>query len=150
MGPTAALQARLGALLAGDTTTLAQASDANVIALVQSNTTYSPTLVAADLELADFDGSTEIAGATGAQLSGTDPATGDQIVTIKEPAGGWRWETTGVTNLPQTIYGFALLNEAKTTLYGYERLATPVTLTAADQVIDIGSATFRIIAGAMQ
>lgn len=145
MLPMKAVRLRIGTLLAADATTLAPATDANTIALIKSEFTLEEDLVAADVDLADFDGSTPIAGATGAQQEGIDPATGDQIVTIKDPAGGYRFETTGVTNLPQTIYGYGLFNDDQTVLLGLALLDEPVTLTEANQVINLGKVDLNIV-----
>lgn len=145
MLPTRTVRQRIGTLLAADASSLAPATDANKIALVQNDFTPNQDLVAANLDLADFDGSTPIAGATGAQQTGLDPVTGQQIITIKDPAGGYRWITTGVTNLPQTIYGFALLSNDLSTLIAMEKLTEPVTLTASGQVINLGSANMTIV-----
>jgi len=114
-----------------------------------SNTNEEETLVAADIDLATFDGSTPIDGALGTQQCGVDPATQDQIVTIKEPLGGWRFETTRVTNLPQTIFGMALLSNDLATLLGYERFDVPITLTASGQVINPGVVNMRMVAQPM-
>lgn len=149
MLPMLALRLQLGELLAADDTTLAPAGAANKIALIAGPVTPDENLVVGDIDLASFDGSTPIAGATGTQQAGIDPVTGDQIVTIKEPAGGWRWESTGVTNLPQTIYGFALLDATLAELLAIGMLPVPVTITAAGQEINIGTATFRFVASPM-
>lgn len=143
MLPIKSIRLALGELLAADIPTLAPAT-ANKIALVIANFVPTETLVVGDLTLADFDGATPIAGATGAQQAGVDPATGEQLVTIKPPAGGYRWETTGVTNLPQTVYGYALLDNAGTGLLATALLPTPVTLDAVGQEINIGEVTIAI------
>jgi hypothetical protein len=144
MLPVIALRLSLGSLLAADVTYLAQAA-ANKIALVMANFVPGEQLIFADLTLATFDGSVPIAGVGGAQLTGEDPATGDQIVTIKEPAGSWRWVTTGVTNLPQTIYGYALINNAGNVLYATQLLPAPLTLNAVGQEINLGTAKMTMV-----
>lgn len=145
MLPVKAVRLQLGELLAADATTLAPAMSANKIALVQSAFVPSETLVIGDLTLATFDGSTAKAGATGTQQVGNSPATGDQIITITEPIGGWRWETTGVTNLPQTIYGFALIDNAGAVLLGTALLPTPLTLQEAGQEINLGAVQMTMV-----
>lgn len=145
MLPTKAVRLQLGELLAADATTLAPAMDANQIALVKSAFVPDENALIADFTLADFDGSTPIAGATGTQQVGNDPATGDQIITIKEPAGGWRWESTGVTNLPQTIYGAILMDDGGTTLLGMMLLDTPLTIAEAGQEINLGSVKMTMV-----
>ena len=138
MTPTQTLREQAMKLLAADPTTLAPAADANLVKLVKTNFTPSESLVYGDLDFADFDGSTAIECGTGTQPEGLDPGTADSIIDIKAPAGGFRFETTGVTNLPETIYGYALVNNAEDTLLASGLLDTPITLTAVNQVINLG------------
>jgi len=145
MLPMKAVRLQFGELLAADTTTLAPAVNANKIALIANDFNLNELLEVADLTLADFDGSAPIAGATGTQLAGIDPLTGEQIVTVKEPIGGWRWEMTGLTVPTQTIFGYALLKSDLSVLYGAQRLPAPITLQAIGEQIDIGSAQIRIV-----
>ena len=137
MIPTLALRQKAMQLLAADTATLAQAANENVMILVMDDFAPSEETVLGDLTEATFDGYAAIDGALGAQPEGLDPANNDSIVDILPAAGMFRWETSGVTNLPMTIYGFALLNAAKNVLYACERFETPVTLTAAGQRVDV-------------
>jgi len=149
MQATRALREKAAQLLAADTATLAQAADPNHLVLIAANFLPSENLVAGDLVPATFDGATPLEVELGVQLEGLDPATSDAIITIGPPAGGWRWETTGITNLPQTIYGYALMNEAETTLFGAATLTTPVVLTGINQVINLPAVTFRQLAGSL-
>jgi len=144
MTPIKAIRESLGALLAADTAWLATVT-ANKISLVMAAFTPSEDLVFADLTLATFDGSTALSAGTGEQQVGNDPLTNEQLVTIKEPAGGWRWETSGVTNLPQTIYGFALSDNTLATLLATALLDTPITLTEAGQEINLGTVRFTVV-----
>lgn len=108
--------------------------------------TYTPNLVLADLTLADFDGSTPIAQ-DAVPSTYTDPLTGDSVIALTAPAGGFQWVTSGVTNLPQTIYGYALTDAAGTTLVAVtDPLTTPIPLTATGQGIDAGELGFRVTA----
>lgn len=136
---------KVGTLLAADADTFAPAADENKIALIMSDFTPSETLTIGSLTLATFDGSTPIAGTVGAQQTGLDPANGDQILTIKDPAGGYRWITTGVTNLPMDIYGFILLNDAGDEWYAIEKFDSPIHLDAVGQEINIGKAIIRFL-----
>lgn len=145
MLPMKAVRLQLGELLAADPTTLAPAALENVIALIAEDFAPTENLVAGDLVLADFDGSTPLDGVAGAQEAGTDPLTGEQIVTITEPAGGWRWEMTGLTVPEQTIYGFALLNSTLATLLAIQHLPAAITLNEVGQQIDIGNAQLRLV-----
>jgi len=143
MFPMRALRLAIGTSLS-DTAPLDQVADANIIALVIAPFALDELLVVSDLTYADFDGSTPLAVELGTQQVANDPATGEQIVTLVEPLGGWRWETTGLTNLPQTVYGYALLTEASAELLAVEPLPAPITLSEVGQEINIGKARFRI------
>lgn len=142
MIPTLALREQAMKLLAADTTTLAPVA-ANKMALVKATFIPSEELAFADLTLADFDGSTPLATAAGAPPEGLDPATTDSIIDLKAPAGGFRWETTGVTNLPQTIYGYALVNDAVDTVLCAALFPNPIELTAVNQRVEDLQATLR-------
>ena len=144
MLPMILLRDQLGALLAADTTTLATVA-ANKIALVAAPFALDENLVPADLTLATFTGSTPIAGAAGAQGVGTDPATGEQIITILAPVGGWRFVCSAPPGAPETIYGFALLNAAGTKLFGAELLPLPITITLAGDEIDLGAVNITFV-----
>lgn len=147
MLPMIAIRQKLGTLLAADATTLAPAALNNKLALLKSAFTPNEAMVITDPTLvqADFATSTALSAGTGAQTEGIDPVSGDDVITILAPAGGWIWKVTALTNLPQTIYGFLLMNNAGTTLLALARLATPVVLTAVGQQVDIGVAEIRII-----
>lgn len=144
MLPMKAERLLIGTLLAADAGSFAPAVSANKVALIMAPFSLNEDLTAGALTLATFTGATPIAGSTGAQLTGLDPATFEQLITIKEPVGGWRWVTTNTVNLPQTIYGFALLDSTLATLLGVGMLTVPITLTDTGQVIDLGSITMRI------
>lgn len=149
MKTTKSLRAQAAFLLAADTTTLAQAADNNVIALIMEPFTPNETLTVGSLVLATFDGATPILVGLGAQPSAYDPNTDDVVISLKPPVGGFRFETTGVTNLPQTIYGFALLNEALDAVLAAELLPAPVTLTGINQGIDLNDVEIRQLANTM-
>lgn len=149
MIPTIAVRSKAAILLAADSATLAPAADANQMVCLQEPFTPSENLVMADLTPADFDGSTPIAVGVGTQPTAFDPNNNDMLIDLKPPVTGFRWETTGVTNLPQTIYGFALTNLAGDTLLGTERLAVPITLTAINQRVDAGAPFIRQLANSM-
>lgn len=138
MLPMKPVRKQLGELLGADATTLAPAANANKIALIKAAFVPEENMVPANVTLADFDGSDPLLAAVGAQQVGIDPATGAQIITIKEPAGGWRWETTGLTNLPQTIYGYGLFSNDMATLLGLALLPAPVQLSEVGQEINLG------------
>lgn len=149
MTPTTVIQSAVGTLLGADTTTLAEATPFVEVHLIKSPFTPAPTLVIGDLTLADFDGYAPLHAASAATQVFIDPATGDQIVQVREPAGGWHWATTGITNLPQTIHGFALTKADGSILYGAELLSPVVILNGSGQGLDVDQVHFRIPNGSI-
>jgi hypothetical protein len=130
-----ALRDRAMALLATDATTLAPVANQIYIALCKAPFIPAENLNFAGITLADFDGSTPIGVTVGAQPEALVPGTFDSRIDLSPPVGGFRFVTTGITNLPQTIYGFVLLDHAKTTLLASELLAQPVLLTVSGEVV---------------
>jgi len=145
MLPIKAVRLQLGELIAADATTLAPPALANIVRLVMAAFAAEENLVVADLTFATFDGSTALAAGLGTQQVGIDPVTLEQIVTIKEPAGGWRFEVTGATNLPQTIFGYALLTDGSAALLAVNQFLEPITLSAIGEEINLGTLKFTIV-----
>lgn len=138
MLPMIALREALGTLLAADVATLAPVA-ANKIALIAAAFANDENLVLGSLVFATFTGSAPKAGAAGAQGVGNDPATGQQIITILAPVGGWRFVCTVAPGAPETIFGFALTDSAGAVLLGAELLPVPITITLAGDEIDLGA-----------
>lgn len=136
-------------LLAADPATLAPVANAIYLALVKTNFAPSEGLVLADITLADFTGSTAIGVTVGAQPEGFDPATDASIIDLSPPVGGFRWVTGDVVHLPQTIYGYVLLNHAKTIVWGSALLVNPLVLSLAAQVVDIGDVRLSLAPGSI-
>jgi len=87
--------------------------------LVKAAFVPGANLVVGSLTPADFAGSTALANSSATILKYKDPATGEWLVEVPPPVGGWHWQTTSaVTNLPQTIYGWALVDNTSLILYG--------------------------------
>jgi len=133
-------------LLGSDTATLNNMATLRV-GLVKEPIVPGPGLAYGDLVFADFDGYAAKTPVAGVQPESVDPSNGDAILSIVPPAGGWRWETTGLTNLPQTIYGFALYNTAGTVLYAAEALAVPVELNGLNQSVNLPEVAMRFHQG---
>jgi len=145
MTPSDALVAQMASALA-TTPPLDQVTALNRVALVMEPFTPTRQTLLADLVLATFDGSTEKTVALGAQGSAQDPVTLQQIITIVEPLGGWRWVTSGTTNLPQSIYGFVLFDSSGPgPLLGSELLPEAITLTAIGQEVNLGTVKFTMV-----
>ena len=144
MTPTSSLLAAVAGAIANDTSALAQATFVHVY-LVKSPFVPGINLTVADLTKADFAGAGSKATTVAAAQAFQDPATNEWIIQVNEPVSGWHWQTTdGTTNLPQTIYGYALTNTGETTLWGTALLDTPALLNAAGQGIDVAQVRFRL------
>jgi len=143
--PMRAVRLQLGVLLAADTTTLAAASANKVALIIAPFNAADETLVLSALTLATFTGSTPIAGVAGGQTVGNDPATGDQVITIKAPAGGWLFECSAPPTPPQVVYGYCLVDDTVATLLGTEPLVTATTITNVGDFIDLGKIDLTFI-----
>lgn len=142
MTPGQTLINRLVALLAADATTLAPAASNNKVHLAIAAFTPAPALTPAGLTEATFTGYTALSAGLSTQQVFFDPATGNQILQILEPAGGWHWATTGSVGLPQTVYGYWLSDNGNTTVYGSAAFATPIVLGSSGQGVDIAQVRF--------
>lgn len=145
MLPTRAMRLTLGTLMAADTAHLAHAVTGPQVALIAAAFAPDEDLTLADLTLASFTDSDPIPATAGTQEVAIDPVTQEQLITLAEPAGGFRWVTGDATGLPQTIYGAALLDYAGAVLLGVQALPTPITLSAAGEQIDLGAVTLRFV-----
>lgn len=153
MVPTGAVASAWAALIGADTGTLAEATTFVAVHLAKAPFTPAPQLAIGGLTEATFTGATAIHAASAATQVSVDPATGDIIIQVREPAGGWHWATGDAVGLPQTIYGFYLTNAAGTTLLASDLMRsedgtpTPIVLSAAGQGIDIDQVRFRLPSG---
>lgn len=120
---------------------------------IKSDFTPGPTLVLANTDIADFDGSTAKTIASAARTATINPLTGNRQIVLPPPAGGIAWTTTGTTNLPQTIYGVALsisgTDVTDEKLYAATKFEEPVVLTAAGQLFESEDNTITINPGAI-
>lgn len=149
MTPTDTTTARVATLIATDTTTLDAALNVK-IRLSKAAFTPGPSTTPASITVADFDGYADLEKDAAAPNVYTDPATGDTVVELPAPAGGWSFETTGTTNLPQTIFGFLLLDNAGAVCYGSQLISPQPVLTASGQGFTIPVVQFRFPPGAIQ
>ena len=145
MVPVDSVRLQLGDLLAADATTLAPAMNPNKIALIAQPFTPAGNLTLAALTLATFTGSAPKAGAAGAQGVGVDPTTGEQVITILPPAGGFIFKCTVAPGSPETIYGYALVDNAVTNLLATALLSQPVTIRNVNDQVDVDDATLRFV-----
>jgi hypothetical protein len=148
--PTNVLLDRMAALLAADATTLAPAALNVHVHLAMAPFTPGPTLTVASFTEAAFTGYAALNAGTGGQQSFADPGTGNRVIQLLEPAGGWHWATTAGAGLPITIYGYYVTDNANAVLYGSALLPTPVTLAATAQGVDVAQVRFALIPSALQ
>lgn len=144
MIPTNTILNALQGLLAADTGTLAAVTALHVH-LLKAPFTPGKTTDFTALTAATFTGSAAKAAGTGTQQKFADPITGELIVQIQEPAGGWHWQATAGTGLPEVIYGYAVTDTADTVTYGSALLPSPVTITNTGDAVDIPYIRFGFV-----
>lgn len=99
---------------------------------------------------ANFDGYAAGGGVIAAAVRATanDAATGERLIVIPPATNGNRWETTGITALPQVVYGFALSTDSvgldTADIMYMDLLDEPVELTAIDQEVDVPLVRLRV------
>jgi hypothetical protein len=145
---TDVLAARFANLVAADVTTLDAALNVKIL-LSKSAFTPGPGTAVGSITEADFDGYAPLEKDAAAPNVYTDPATGDFIIEIPPPAGGFSFETTGVTNLPQTIFGWLLTDNAEAVVYDSQLMSPQPLLTASGQGFSLAPVRIRIPAGAI-
>jgi hypothetical protein len=144
MTPTNVLLDQLALLLATDPTQLAPLVLPVHVHLAKAAFTPSPILTVASFTEADFGGYVVLNAGLGAQQFFLESSSGTRIVQLLEPAGGWHWEATGVLNLPQTIHGAFVTDNANAILFGSFLLAVPVALLAINDGVDLPNVRFRL------
>lgn len=143
MQPTNVVLEALADLLAEDTATLAPAALANHVHLIQEAFTPGVDTDFTTLLAADFTGSTAKNVGVGAQQVFIDAETSERVIQLLEPAGGWHWEATDGVNLPQTIYGVVLTDNANAVTLGSALLPEPIVLSGAGQGFNLNQLQFR-------
>lgn len=143
--PTRQVRLSIGDALAADPDTFAPPTDANKISLIASDFTPSEDLELADFTLATFTGSAAKSFGVGDQNVGIDPITGDQVVVLLDPTGGYRWACTVAPLTPEVIYGFAVTNMDVDVLLATCKLPTPITIENVNDQIVIGSVEVRLL-----
>lgn len=131
-------------LLANDPGSLAEPVLPNVMRLAMNDFAPSEQLTIADVVEAVFPGYAGINIAVGAQPEGYDPTTDASVIDLKAPIGGFRWITSSAPASPVTIYGFYFTDNGSLGIYASERFATPIVLSLAAQVVDIGDARLSL------
>jgi len=147
MQPTQYMINRVAAATVADVLSLADATNREV-GLFKNDFAPALSTVIGDLIEADFGGYARKNG--GVAESDIDPGTLQRILRVPAPVGGWAFKTTGLTNLPQTIYGFFLFGADTGELLGAFRFEDPITLTMIDQIVPVPGVYFRLLSDALQ
>lgn len=154
MTPVNKLLDMFAAALGADTLTFSPPlSTLLYLSLIKVPYTPSPALVLSDTtDRADFTGSTALIIPAAVRVPATDPITGEVVLSLPPPAGGPKWTTSDAVNLPQTIYGMAM-SQSSTSFAVAKLMAvtlpfeTPITLTAAAQMVEGPLPEIRIVPG---
>lgn len=144
MFPSLRTALRLSASLASDAATLGHATLPCKVALIENDFAEGNHLLASDLTKCAVAGLTPITCVTGTQNESIDPLTGELVVSMKVPAGGWRWECTDAVGLPKDIFGYALFDNAGTALYGATRFPQKRVISAVGHEVTTEEVAFRI------
>lgn len=142
MQPTQVMLNELATLLANDTATLAPATLPVKVHLIIASFVPSLTTDFTTLTEATFTGGSAKSAGTGAQQSFRDPVSGNLVIQLLEPAGGWHWAASANTLLPQTVYGYAVTDNAGAVTYGSNLFPAPVLISATGDGVDISEVRF--------
>lgn len=140
--PTETLQVTVPELLANDSTYLAAAAAVTVFLIADPFSPGFDTDLTA-LTLASFTGSTAKGAGIGTQTVFFDPLTGERVIQLKEPAGGWTWIATAAPASPQTIYGICVTDNAGVVTLASGLLPEPVVITNIGDAVVVGTIQFR-------
>jgi len=147
MKPTKVIEDRFAALLATDTTTIAAVGSAPNVHLIKEAFVPSRTTDFLSMEEAGFTGGGAKAATAGNQQSFTDPVTGNTVVQLLEPVGGWHWQATVAPASPQTIYGWCVTDNADAVTYGSDLFDDPPIVTSIGDAVDIPFVRYSIPLG---
>jgi len=147
MVPTNDVVPRPSTLFGGDSVTINQ-GDGNTLNLIKADFTPGRTTDTSMLTLATFDGYAAKTSTITPNV-GRDPSNGDFLVEIPAPAGGWVFEVTGLTGLPQTIYGVTVTGVDSSDTWASAKFPVPVVLTTVGDLVRVDSVTFRLRNAAM-
>lgn len=127
--------------LMADNVGMAPADD-KVLQLIKSPFTPDDTVFPTDQ--ADFDGYPNgtfgVGGITIASaIRGINPATNDQALFLGYPSGLTNLKVTGNTSLPQTIFGYVIINVTGNVTFGSGLFPAPIVLANVNDIINLPS-----------
>jgi hypothetical protein len=150
MIPVLSIYSQVMALLAADTTTFDQATDALIVTLLNQPFTPSVNTVYSALSPATFVGSTPIAVTLGAQEHFRDPVSGNYVLQLSQPIGGWKWQCTTAPGAAETIYGYVVTTSDTSVTLGSGLLDTPVVIQAVLDAVVIPEIAFGVVPGSFE
>jgi len=141
--PTNVLQASIPPLVAADTAFLAAVTAMHVHLVLDA---ISPGLDTDFLTLTEptFTGGAAKNAGTGAQTTFFDPLTGQRVIQLLEPAGGWSWICTVAPASAETVNAVVVTDTADTVTLGSQVLDDPVTITNIGDAITVGTLQLRL------
>lgn len=144
MIPTPAMLAIVQALIAEDPGSLAPVADGLLVHLAKASFNPASVLIPADITEADFTGSAALEAGVGACQEFFDPTTGLRVIQLNEPAGGWHWAATNTSNLPQSIHGWYVTDNANAVLFGSQLFDSPIPILSAGDGVDVDQVRFSM------
>jgi len=140
MVPVSALETTMALTLATSTTAeLSLALKVQGVIIPFTPGEDMSSLVAGDLAVSTVLGGISVAAAT--RLAGRDPATGDYLISIQPPAGGFQEMSGASGTYPVTVYGAVLTVTPHTipdNIIASVAFPDPVTLTGPAQLMEYG------------
>ncbi len=129
--------ASITAALASDSGLGSLAGSARLIRLFMNNIIPTRQTVVGDLTTPTFTGYADKAMGIALGREGTDPLSGKNEVIAVPALGGLVWAPSDAVNLPQTIYGWAMVDSTGAFLIGAERFPNPIILSGAGQLVSV-------------
>lgn len=149
MTPSRGFLASIATVVGASAAFLAELTPFVLVTLLKASFTPSLDLDPATVTPADFTGATAKHAASASTQVFLDSATGEYVMQVNEPAGGWHWQATNSTNLPQVIYGYMVTDSAGAVLIGSELFDTPKSIGLVGHGVDIGNVRFKLAQGAI-
>ncbi len=128
----------IAAAIAAITALTGAAGTERKVFLFTSNVTPNEDTVPGDLAKATFDGYADRNVDSTTLAFFNDPLSGQRKLHMTPLTTGFTWITTGVTALPQTIYGYALTTNSDSAILAWKLFPTPIVLNAIGQGVEIG------------
>lgn len=148
MKPTKALLDMFVNAIKATTVLGSPADTAKLVMLFKNDVEPTEATLIGDLDEADFTDYARAEVPELAAMAGSDPLSLERELLV--PSGDLIWETTDAVGLPQTIFGFALLNHAGTALLAAETFPEPIELTEAGQIITVDKLAIRFAGSAFE